>query len=436
MQFAKGIPATEERGIFARLRMPLFAFVLAGCIAILFEASRATNPAPLQEPTGGPVVALVGAKVYVAPFQKAIGNGVVVIQNGKILAVGRRGQVPIAQGAGTFNCSGMFIVAGFQNSHVHFTESKWNNAAQLPAAQLTSQLKEMFAQYGFTSVVDTGSNPENTVSLRKRIESGEVLGPRILTAGSPLYPPNGVPYYVKNSLPPEIVKQLFQPTTPAEAVQQVDGNIAQGADISKLFTGSWVAKGQVVTMPLNIAQAAVAEAHKKGKLVFAHPSNVAGFQIALEAHVDVLAHTVEDTRGWNRADIGQMKAQGMWLIPTLALFSGDSNLSEILQEVSDYKQAPQQILFGTDAGFLPDYNPTKEYELMQRAGMDFWQILDSLTTAPARRFGETGIRGEIKAGMDADLVVLARDPEHDIHALTRVNYTFRQGRIIYSILER
>lgn len=384
---------------------------------------------------GGASVALVGAKIYVSPFGKTIENGILIIRDGKIVTVGRKGRVTLEQGTEILNCKGMVILAGFQNSHVHFMQSKWDNAAKLPADQLTSQLKEMLSQYGFTTVVDTGSRLDNTVAIRERVNSGEVPGPRIFTAGSPLYPPNGVPFYVKEALSPEIVKLLPQPATPAEAVQQVDEHIAQGADIIKLFTGSWVARGQVVTMPLDVAKAAVDEAHKNGKLAFAHPSNVAGFQVALQAHVDVLAHTVEDTQGWNPAYIGEMKSQGMWLIPTLKLFMKDKNLDDILQEVGDYSQSHEQILFGTDVGFLSDYNPTDEYLLMQQAGMDFRQILDSLTTAPAERFGEANRRGEIKAGMDADIVVLGSDPRHDIRALTNVNYTFRGGRIIYSMIE-
>ena len=129
----------------------------------------------------------------------------------------------------------------------------------------------------------------------------------------------------------------------------------------------------------------------------------------------------------------QIKRRNMAVIPTLKLFMHDSNLNDILQEVRDYSQPREQILFGTDVGFLPDYDPTDEYLLMQRAGMDFWHILDSLTAAPAKRFGELNVRGEVKVGMNADLVVLGSDPERDIHALTHVNYTLRDGRIIYSV---
>ncbi|HKF51862.1 MAG TPA: amidohydrolase family protein [Candidatus Acidoferrales bacterium] len=409
-----------------------FGLVLATSAAIFFNAPKPAF-ARSQELDEG-AIALVGARVYVSPLQ-VIGNGVVIIRDGKIAAVGSRSQVHVPQGVGIVDCGGMSIMAGFQNSHVHFTEPKWNDAAKLPGDELTQQLADMFTRYGFTSVVDTGSNLENTKALRQRVDSGELLGPRILTAGTPLYPPDGVPYYVKSTLPPDILKRLPQPATAADAVKQVDEHVAQGADVIKLFTGSWVARGQVVTMPVEVAKAAADEAHKKGKLVFAHPSNVAGFQIALEANVDVLAHAVEDLHGWNRSYTTRMKQQGMWMIPTLKLFMKDSNLKDILNEVQDFSAAKGPILFGTDVGFLEDYDPAVEYSLMKRSGMDFPQILESLTSAPARRFGESNIRGQVKPGLNADLVVVAGDPQDDIRALTRVNYTFRDGRIIYPVPE-
>src|SRR3546814_15755011 len=75
----------------------------------------------------------------------------------------------------------------------------------------------MLVRYGFTSVVDTGSDPRDTGPLRARIESSEIAGPRILTAMSPLYPPDGVPYYVRDALPPGVLPLLSQPATADEA---------------------------------------------------------------------------------------------------------------------------------------------------------------------------------------------------------------------------
>lgn len=420
----------------AALNRSLSTIALAALasLAAMSFALRARSARDLQQSTNsGAPLALIGERIFVSPFAKPIADGAILIENGEITAVGRKSNISFPEGTSYLDCTGLFVTAGFQNSHVHFTEPKWANAAQLPAAKLSEQLQQMLTRYGFTTVVDTGSSIENTAALRMRIESGEITGPRILTAGSPLYPPNGIPYYLKDAMPADQLKLLSQPATPTEAVKLVDDRVVGGADIIKLFTGSWVSKGQVATMPLPIAQAAVAEAHKHGKLVFAHPSNLAGFQVALQAHVDVLAHAVEDTSGWNKSYPRQMQAGQMWLIPTLSLFMDDSNYADILAEVQGYSQDHERILFGTDVGFRTDYDPSSEYAEMARAGMDFLHILDTLTTAPAIRFGESKRRGEIKVGMDADLVVLGGNPEQDIRHLARVNFAFRKGQVIYSI---
>ena len=236
------------------------------------------------------------------------------------------------------NCEGMFITAAYQNSHVHFTESKWEKAADQPASKLTTQLQEMFAQYGFTTVVDTGSDLANTSAIRTRIQSGEVKGPRILTAGSPLYPLNGIPFYLKD-LPPEILSSLKTPATPEEAASIARDRISGGADIIKLFTGSWVERGKVLPMDPKIASAAAAVAHQEGKLIFAHASNIQGLEVALEAKVDVLAHALDDDRGWNESHIERMKANKMSMIPTLKLFSGAPYTKYIQKEVGDYSRA-------------------------------------------------------------------------------------------------
>jgi hypothetical protein len=153
-------------------------------------------------------LALVGGTIYPAPSQPPITNGVVLIENEKIIEVGEKRKLQIPADVQTIDCTGRTIVAGFWNSHVHFTDPKWENAANLPSTQLTKQLQEMLTRYGFTSVVDTGSLLPNTLVIRARIESSDVAnkvaGPRTLTTGSPLFPKDGIPYYLVDTLPPEI----------------------------------------------------------------------------------------------------------------------------------------------------------------------------------------------------------------------------------------
>jgi imidazolonepropionase-like amidohydrolase len=92
------------------------------------------------------------------------------------------------------------------------------------------------------------------------------------------------------------------------------------------------------------------------------------------------------------------------------------------------------VLFGTDLGAV-DYDPSEEYALMAEAGMSFRQILASLTTAPAGRFGDSRQLGRIAAGFQADLVVMKGDPSRDIRALAAVQYTLRAGKIIFRASE-
>jgi imidazolonepropionase-like amidohydrolase len=379
-------------------------------------------------------LALVGGKAYPSPYADPISDSVVLLHNGKITKVGPRQDVKIPVHVQTIDCSGMYVVAGFQNSHVHFTEPKWTGAGHQPKAQVERELEEMLIRYGFTTVVDTGSDPRSTIAMRERIAHGEVRGPRILTAGTPIYPEHGVPYYLVDALPPEILAILPQPADPQAAAAEVDRHLKSGVDVIKLFTGSWVKRGRHGVKPMNaaVARAAVEEAHRSHKLVFTHPSDMRGLEVALQAHVDVLAHAIEDLEGWNPSYVARMKKAKMAMVPTLTLFSKNSNLNEILDEVGGYARAGGQILFGTDVGYLSDYDTALEYDLMHRAGLDYRHILDSLTQAPADRFREGKRRGALLPGRDADIVVLGTDPAADARAFADVRYTIRGGTVIFS----
>jgi imidazolonepropionase-like amidohydrolase len=117
----------------------------------------------------------------------------VLVCGGRIAAVGNRAAVQIPGDVETIDCSGLTITAGFWNSHVHFFERKWTNAAAIPAPELGKRLQEMLTQYGFTNASDLASPWTNTRQIRDRIESGEVRGPRIRSTGEALVAPGAVP---------------------------------------------------------------------------------------------------------------------------------------------------------------------------------------------------------------------------------------------------
>jgi len=235
------------------------------------------------------------ATVYASPAAPAIQNATIVTHSGKIAKLTRHPVAP-KKNATVVHCDGCVVCAGFWNTHMHFTEPKWNDAAHARADRLATQLQEMLTHSGFTSVVDTGSVPANTTALRRRIESGEIPGPRIYTAGGPL--PDACHPVLPGRPSPRSGAQLGQPETEADVHALAERNLAYGADLVKFFTGSYVGRGTVVTIKLPIARRAVEDAHRHGEPVFAHPSNAAGIRVAIDSGVDVLAHAPIPPTAW------------------------------------------------------------------------------------------------------------------------------------------
>jgi imidazolonepropionase-like amidohydrolase len=326
---------------------------------------------------------------------------------------------------------GCFVFAGFWNSHVHFTEPKWAAAATAPREVLNRNLQAMLTHSGFTTVVDLASDIRSTSALRRRIDSGEVLGPRIFTAGSGLYPPNGVPYYLSD-LPSEVRAALPQPSTPEEAAAIVKQNIAAGADVLKLFTGSYVTRDHIKPMPLDVAKAAVAVAHEHHQLAFAHPSNLEGVRIAIDSSVDVLAHAPSEVEGIDDALIASLVSHRMSMIPTLKLFSESNRVPRIREIVSKFHRHGGRLMFGTDTGFVTDYDLAEEYRQLALAGLSSKDVLAMLTTAPVTCFGLQK-EGLIAIGQRGDLTVLSADPaKAGLTAFTKVRYTIRAGQVIFN----
>src|SRR5438128_10737270 len=401
-------------------------------VAVLVACSTAPSP-----PSTPRVTALVGGRVLPSPQAAAIPDGVVLIEGTTITAVGSRATLRAPEGATVVDCTGGTLTSGFWNSHVHFTGSQFRGAETAGAEALAGALRAMLTSYGVVHVVDTGSLLANTLALRRRIDRGEMPGPSILSAGGGFVPAGGSPYYI---LPARLL-ELARP----EDVARVEAELAGGADIVKLFTGSFATPRSIVVMPLEIVRAAVEAGHRRGKLVFAHPSNSPGARAAIEGGVDVLAHTFPtslDGSPWDRALPAMMRERGMALIPTLKLWpyelrkAGRPNdlvervLGTAMAQTSAVADLSGELLFGSGVGYMTDYDPTDAFICLRRAGLRAMPILSMLTTARAARFASGGTGGT-GPGMTADVVVLDGDPTQDVRAFAKVRMTMRDGRVIY-----
>ena len=391
------------------------------------------DPHPTEHPALG-AIAVRGVRIYLSAVEAPIEHGTLVARDGVITRVGP--DVVIPPDALLLPCDHCVVTAGYWNAHVHFTEGKWDLADWKSKATLDAQLGDMLTSRGFTTVVDAGSDPRVTLPLRRRIESGELLGPAIYTAAAALYPPDGIPYYLKSTLPPYVTWFMPQPASPDEAARAVEWNLAHGADLLKLFTGSYVARGKVLPMPVDIARAAVEVAHRNHRLVYSHASNLAGTEVAVQSGVDVLAHAPDSPEGIGTALLRAMIDRHMAMIPTLKMFATTVTakpgyLRPIYAEVREFHALGGQLLFGTDVGYMTDHGTEDELRALAECGLGAREILQMLTSAPAERFGVGDRRGTIAPGKQADFVLLGGDPFRDLMAFASVRATVRGGRVLY-----
>src|SRR5690606_20433187 len=99
-----------------------------------------------QETKNTETLALVGAKIYPSPNEKPILDGVVLTANGKIIEVGKSNKIKIPSHARIIDCTGLVMMSGFWNCHVHFMEPQWQKADKITAEQLNQQMKSMLTQ--------------------------------------------------------------------------------------------------------------------------------------------------------------------------------------------------------------------------------------------------------------------------------------------------
>ncbi len=377
------------------------------------------------------MIALHGGHVISQPHAEPA-PATVLIEGGKIAAVAAALEIP-AQ-ARTIDCAGCTIVAGFWNSHVHFFERKWACAPEIPAEELSAQLRD-FERFGFTTVFDLSSAYDNTSVIRGRIDSGEVQGPHMFTTGPGIVPPGF-------DLPDTVFALLGQMKVPlpyasdaAEARRVARSLLDGGADAIKLFAS--IPSG--ATLSVATMRAAVDEAHGAGVRVFVHPNTADDIERALDAGVDVIAHTTPRSGPWSEELLDNMGSHNVALIPTLSLWDHlarhdrhsvqQRQIQTAVQQLASWRKRGGTILFGMDVGMV-GCDPEREYALMCEAGMSADEVVAALTTAPAALLGDARRNGKIAPGFDADIAIVAGDPLRNVHALRDVTSVLHANGVL------
>jgi len=420
--------------------------------------------------TDARVIVLAHVKLIDGTGKPARDDQTVVIENGRITAVGKASEVKAPAGANVMDLSGHTVIPGIIGMHDHL----YYTAAGGRSAQLTFTAPRLYLGAGVTTVRTTGSRaPYAEINLKAEIEKGRVPGPRIHVTA---------PYITGG----EGMTTMTLLQTPEQATRFVDYWANEGATWLKAYTD--IRRSEL--------KAAIDEAHKKGIKVTGHICSVS-FTEAVEMGIDGLEHglfTNSDYVADKKPDVcpTSLIAAGAAVKPTdpaaqhtfkimidkhvpmtstLAVYElfvpnrptrDPRALEAMAPEVrEDYLKARQQIdssgqsrftldvfhngmayekafvdaggllAAGVDptgnGGALPGYGDQRNFELLREAGFTPEQVVQIMSFNGAKVLGVDKDLGSVEKGKMADLVVVRGDLTADPAAIKQVVTVFKDG---------
>ena len=405
----------------------------------------------------------------------------VSIQNGKILALRASGQIPLSGQETLISGDGATLVPGLIDMHGHVaspTGPTWELQPPEPENNLLA-----YVYSGVTTVFDVGDSSDDAYSRRDQVAAGELIGPRIFTAGRIITSPDGHPRAMVEELMPWWIKWLIKPgvatgiETQQEAVEAIDERADAGADAIKIVMDSIPLGGQQLDTAL--ARSVVEHARSRGLRTVAHVGTTADAIAAADAGVALWVHGVYKERipddkiaallaynipmvstsevfdRYGRSSIGPIVATKLELetVPKRVLQSfyplpADLELGKLtswlelmattievrLDNVARLNAAGATLLAGSDvqSGVFPGASLHRELATLVRAGLTPAEAIRAATFYPARFLanGEEPDAGVIAVGKRADMVLVEGDPTLDIKNLANIREVILKGKLL------
>ncbi len=452
------------------------------------EGWRIAMTSAFQAPPGTPPPprALVGATLLDGTGAAPVPDAVVVLRSGVIDCAGSRGDCPVPGGVTVTDVSGLWIVPGLIDAHVHLSQTGWADGRpdaldlrehypyEAVQAGLRQAPERWFRSYlcsGVTAVFDVGGYPW-TWGLREPAER-DLFAPHVAAAGPLL---STLDFWL--NLPAE--RQFIHLTDADSARQGVSYLAAHASSAVKVWFFP-VASNDFDAMAAAVITTGE-EARRAGLPLIVHATGLREAKVALRAGAHLLVHSVWD-REVDEEFVALAREAGTIYSPTLTVAAGydrmfaaaasgetprvdDPNgcvdpktmerlartgeLGRGMVDPADLARRAEQtaersrimaanlrrlhtagipIAMGTDAGNpLTLHGPSvyAEMEAMEAAGMSPIAVLTASTLGGARALGRDDL-GTLAPGKAADLLVVAADPAASIANLRRLRYVARGG---------
>jgi len=369
-------------------------------------------------------------------------DAVVVIDDGHVTYAGSRAKTQTPRDAETIDASGLTILPGLIDCHVHLTSlgEGLDFARELTTPPTLELMRAVRAarrtlEAGFTAVRDAAGSP---AGIRMAIDAGYFPGPRMFVTISALSQTGGHTdshFMCGADLEIPLPDRPYMVVDGVEAMRlRVREVIRAGADWIKLCTsGGVLSPGDQPhhsALTLDEIRAAVEEAATQGRKVMAHAQANAGIKNALQGGVATIEHGI-----WLDGDaIEMMLDGGNALIPTLVApqwvirhseagkmpaYAADKARVVVKDHTDSIRMAIEagvKIAFGTDTGVGPHGTNGEEFLLMRQLGMEPIDCIRAATTVAASTIGMKGV-GRLEPGSWGDLIGVPGDPLADLKLL-------------------
>ena len=431
--------------------------------SLLFAALAVPSLALAQAPTnplkGTGTVVLKAARVIDGTGAAPIQNGVVVVTDDKIVAVGAAATVRVPAGARTIDLGNATLLPGFVDAHTHVIGRSLGDPAGDDAAVrdvdsfgaiLSTVNVRNTLMAGFTSIRNVGSPHFADIAIRKAINEGWVIGPRMQTGAHSLGITGG--HCDENGFKPGLQDGDFR-TGIADSPDQIRAavryQVKYGADVIKTCaTGGVLSEGDAVGTTqygYEEMKAMVEEAERHERKVAAHAHGTEGIKIATRAGVASIEHgSFLDEEGARL-----MAEKGTYLVATLSAgeaveraakngvltgLRAEKALAAAQAMRNAVKIAARNkvpLALGTDAGVGPHGANGHEFTLLvEWGGLSPMQAIVAGTSSAAKLLGWERTVGTLAAGKWADVVAVPGDPIADIKTMEKPVFVMKNG-VVY-----
>ncbi len=417
-------------------------------------------------------LAIVGGLLIDGHEGPPLPGGIVLVDGNRIVAAGSRDALDVPEGAEVIDATGMTIMPGLIDVHVHLDilghsdYQHWHGTHRPDYAEMMAVSARQLLMSGITTAVDLAGNPDALVATQRRIESGEIPGPRVIASMG----------WITNWTDEQVQRHhrrthTFNVRTVEEAGAAARTAIAQGAGIIKVHTGLTEAQ----------LRAIAAEADRSGLRITGHVGDRDDLLMRIRAGQDGIEHlylSAGDSPTIHPDVIQGLVDRQTWVVPTMiqtmvqglaaewpdrrdnrraraltppdlwadvrrsienprrfGYFGGGLRVSRMRAMETKLRQlrdAGVRLLVGTDAGTPLNFHTDatwQEMDLMVRFSVPPMEVLVTATRRNAEYLGRGDDLGSLTRGKLADIIVVDGNPLLSMRDLRNVVAVVTDGRV-------